>query len=137
MVDLGSNQPLIQEEQTEEDVDETINIFPVDPDLVEENEAEEDLDLGEFNRMQDYENMCPDWTKLTAGDFRNRTNMDGPTFTDDMDDTVLPLDSLNAKQRFGAQIILENMREVLGNNNHQFFLEIAGSAGTGKTTMIR
>ena len=117
-------------EQPEGDNDEFAALLEQEVDA----EALPDVDVAaeetaDFPYFEDKERLCPDWNYGTAGVFRDMvrtTEMEA----DEQD--VLDFTSLNAKQQAVVTFVLDKF-----DRRKQFLLEVCGSAGTGKTTIMR
>ena len=97
-------------------------------------EALPDVDVAaeetpDFPYFEDRERFCPAWNYGTAGVFRDMvrsTEMEA----DEQD--VLDFTSLNTKQQAVVTFVLDQF-----DRQEQFLLEVCGSAGNGKTTIMR
>jgi hypothetical protein len=97
-------------------------------------EALPDLDLAaeetaNFPYFEDKERFCPDWNNGTAGAFRDMVRSEPPTC---VDQDALPFEDLNVKQQAVVRYVLDQY-----DLETQFLLEVCGSAGTGKTTIMK
>ena len=89
---------------------------------------------NDFNYHEDRLRLCEDWTSRSPAQFRNSTS--NAEVNDDYVEEAIPHDQLNPKQALVVQYVSEKMDRVL-DNGEQFFLEVCGSAGTGKTTVMK
>ena len=123
-----------------EDVDAMGDGGPPEP--VDADGGDEDFDdrydeqqaSVNFDIHADRQEMCPNWTREYPNRFRSEMSSREAQEQHQMD--VLPHHQLNHKQGLAVQLLNTRVEELLSTGK-QFFLEICGSAGTGKTTIMK
>ena len=96
---------------------------------------EDDTNSTEIDYLYDKNSMCPLWTEQTGNQWRN-DNLKFAQAEDDSDDTpALALHQLNEKQQKAVNLVLQKAELALSYQDEQFFVEICGSAGTGKSAI--
>ena len=91
---------------------------------------------GPFDVHADREKLCPAWTRDTGEEFRQALNMDDCCT---IDEPALPFEKLNKKQQQAVTYLNSVTRKIIDcpDTAPQFFLEICGAAGTGKTEILK
>jgi len=89
-----------------------------------------------YNKTEDRDNLCPHWTASTADQLRAAVHNEGPEDLENVEN-ALPLDALNTQQREAVEYLLFHLQKTRSNPSHQSLFEIIGSAGTGKTTIVK
>jgi len=135
--------PLIRpDEQPEDDDDHRVIGDGLQDGLAAESE-DEDADTAlalEEHATRDYDKsadklaMAPDWDHARSARFRAGVRLEAGN-DEDANPRPLPHDALNPKQALLVKILGDSTRRVL-QNQEQFFLEVCGSAGTGKTAAL-
>ena len=98
--------------------------------LYQETDATED-----FDKSEDRLAMCPDWDHGSSMQFRARVKL--AAYDNAANPAALRHDQLNAKQALLVDYLVRGTRRLLHEvKEGQFFLEVCGSASTGKTTAL-
>ena len=93
----------------------------------------------DFDLFADRRELCPDWTRETPHQFRTSiADIDNQLAASEEEEETeaLPHNRLNPEQARAVELINAKMERLL-DRGEPFYLEICGSAGTGKTTILR
>jgi ATP-dependent DNA helicase PIF1 len=117
---------------------------PIDPAILDEqfeddNVFDHDDASDEFDKLADKLLLCPEWNRRTADTFCADVLMD----VCEMDEPpALPFVSLTEHQARTVLLLRQQFHKILHSEqnpdqpHHQFFLDLCGSAGVGKTTIM-
>ena len=113
----------LQEDGEDEDPDEGDKLY-------QETDANED-----FDKSEDRLAMCPDWDHGSSMQFRARVKL--AAYDNAANPAALRHDQLNTQQALLVDYLVRGTRRLLHEvKEGQFFLEVCGSASTGKTTAL-
>ena len=101
---------------------------------VEEEVYNAKLETSNYNKLADKQQFCQDWTRMTGSRFRADSKRED--VPDDFVEEALPYEQLNSKQAVAVDYLRAKIPGILSGKD-QFFLDISGSAGTGKTTIMK
>ena len=93
-------------------------------------------ECGEFDKQADREKFCPAWTRETGNEFRQSLQMDDSST---LQEPALPFEVLNQRQQQAVTYLNQVTRKIIDQPDtaDQFFLEICGAAGSGKTEILK
>ena len=90
---------------------------------------------SDYDKSEDKLSMAANWDHGTAARFRADVKL--AAYDNAANPAALRHDQLNAKQALLAEYLVRGTRRLIqGEEDSQFFLEVCGSAGTGKTTAL-
>ena len=117
----------------------------VDDDDPEDTAFANEAGANSFDRKREKDFLCESWNSVTGSNFRTALGMHDAT--GDAEEQPLRLEQLSEKQREVVQLLLSEFIKIFDSRQanladprvpvHQFGLEIAGAAGTGKTAILR
>ena len=94
----------------------------------------EDLVTPDYDKLEDKNNLCPDMLPVHPPRFRARVKEIPPPSGNH--GQALDHRLLNPKQALAVEYVRQKLERVI-TEDEQFFLEICGQAGTGKTEILK